>query len=146
MFNIATIEPSISQLTTSPFRWGWDSNHWEPWMFHFPIWALWMNLPLIQMKLKNPPSSLSGSNTSANRLKIFYKSLIPSKSSAMINIGFHISFMWDTKFGCTCRKNASQGPIGSFIHSIMYLIPSPRLWVTMLFISTFPPSLAYTQY
>jgi hypothetical protein len=32
----------------------------------------------------------------------------------MINIGCHISFRWATKFGCTCRKNALQDPIGSF--------------------------------
>jgi uncharacterized protein (DUF952 family) len=39
---------------------------------------------------------------------------MPSTSSAMINIGCHISFRWATKFGCTCRKNALQGPIEAF--------------------------------
>jgi hypothetical protein len=34
MFNIATIEPYIAPLATTPFRWGWDSNHWVPWMLH----------------------------------------------------------------------------------------------------------------
>jgi hypothetical protein len=29
-FIIATTEPCIAQPTTSPFRWGWDSNHWVP--------------------------------------------------------------------------------------------------------------------
>jgi hypothetical protein len=33
---IATIEPCIAQLATNPFRWGWDSNHWAPWMLHYP--------------------------------------------------------------------------------------------------------------
>jgi hypothetical protein len=30
MSNIATTEPCIAQPTTTPFRWGWDSNHWVP--------------------------------------------------------------------------------------------------------------------
>ena len=61
-----------------------------------------------------------------------------STNNAMINIGRRISFKWATKFGCTCKKNASQGPIGILVHSIMDLKPSPRLSVTMLLSSTFP--------
>jgi hypothetical protein len=38
-----------------------------------------------------------------------------SISKAMINIECHISFRWETKFGCTCRKNALQGPIRSYL-------------------------------
>jgi hypothetical protein len=30
MSNIATTEPCIAQPDTTPFRWGWDSNHWVP--------------------------------------------------------------------------------------------------------------------
>jgi hypothetical protein len=30
MSNIATTEPCIAQPATTPFRWGWDSNHWVP--------------------------------------------------------------------------------------------------------------------
>jgi hypothetical protein len=54
-------------------------------------------------------------------------------------------FQVGEKFGCTCRKNALQGPIRSFSHSGMGHTPSPRLWVTMILCSTFPLSLACTQ-
>jgi hypothetical protein len=145
MFRIDTTEPYIAQSTTTPFKWGWDSNHWVPWMLHYPLHPPQSTHPLLQRKLENPPCSLSGSSTSANRLKIFYRNLMPSTSSAMINIGCHISFKWEINFGCTCRKNALQGPIGSFAHSIMDLISSQKLWVTMLLNSTLPLSLAYTQ-
>jgi hypothetical protein len=145
MFNIATTEPYISQLATSPFRWGWDSNHWAPWMLHYPWRPTRSTHILLHQKMTKPPGSLSGSNTSTNRFRIFYRSLMPSIRSAMINIGCHISFRWATKFGCTCKKNSLQVPIKSFTHSIMGHTPSPRLWVTMLLSSTFPLSLACTQ-
>jgi hypothetical protein len=89
--------------------------------------------------------SLRGSNTSANRFRISYRSPMTSTSSAMINIGCHISFRWATKFGCTCRKNALQDPIGSFAHSVMGRTPSPRPWGIILLSSTFLLSLACTQ-
>jgi hypothetical protein len=146
MSKISIIDPYIAQLATSPFRWGWDSNHWAPWMLHY----LWrpprMTRPLIHLKLTKPPGSLSGSSTSANKFGIFYISPMPSTSSAMINTRCHISFRWATKCGCTCRKNALQGPIRSFAHSVMGCTPSPRMWVTILLSSTFPLSLAHTQY
>jgi hypothetical protein len=56
------------------------------------------------------PISLRGSNTSSNRFRIFYRSPMPSTSSAMINTGCHTSFRWETKFGCTCRKEHLTGP------------------------------------
>jgi hypothetical protein len=86
------------------------------------------------------------SNTSSNRFRIFYRSPMPSTSNAMINTRCHTSFRWEIKFGCTCRKNALWGPIGSFVHSAMELTPSPRSWDIILLSSTFPPSLACTQY
>jgi hypothetical protein len=64
---------------------------------------------MLQLQLKNPPGSLSKSNTSTNRFRIFYRSPMPSTNNAMINTGCHTSFGWETKFGCTCRKNALQG-------------------------------------
>jgi hypothetical protein len=88
-------------------------------MLHYPLWPPRPTHPLLQLKLTKPPSSLSGSNTSTNRFMIFYRSPMPSTSNAMINIGCHISFRWETKCGCTCRKNALQGPIGSFTHFVM---------------------------
>jgi hypothetical protein len=146
MFNTTTTEPYIAQPTTTPFRWGWDFNHWVPWMLHYPLRPPRKTRRMLQLELTKPPDSLSGSNTSTNRFRIFYRSPMPSTSSAMINTGCHTSFRWETKFGCTCRKNALQGLIGSFIHSVMDPTPSPRLWVTIILSSTFPHSLACTQY
>jgi hypothetical protein len=114
-------------------------------MFHYPWRPPRPTCPLIHQKLTKPPNSLSRSNTSSNRFRIFYRSPIPSTSSGMINTGCHISFRWVTKFGCTCRKNALQGPIGSFSHSSMGHTPSPRLWVKIRLRSTFPLSLVCTQ-
>jgi hypothetical protein len=138
---IATTEPYIVQLTTTPFRWGWDSNHWAPWMLHYPWKPPRLTRPLLHQKMKKPPNSLSGSSTSANRFRIFYRILMPSTRSSMINIGCHISFRWVTKFGCICRKNALHGPIKILSHFVMGPTPSPRIWVTILLSSTFPPSL-----
>jgi hypothetical protein len=145
MFNIATTEPYICQPATTRFRWGWDSNHWVPWMLHYPLQTPRPTHPLFQLKLTKPNDSLRGSNTSANRFRIFYRIPMPSTSSTMINTRCHISFRWEIMFGFTCRKNALQGPIRIFSHSVMDLTPSPRLWVIMILSSTFPLSLAYTQ-
>jgi hypothetical protein len=130
-----------SSIGHNPFKWGWDSNHWAPWMLHYPWRPPRLTRPLLHQNLTKPPDSLSGSSISTNRFRIFYRSLIPSTSNAMINIECHISFMWTTKFGCVCRKNALQSPIRNFGHSVMGRTPSPRLWVTMFLSSTFPPSL-----
>jgi hypothetical protein len=114
-------------------------------MFHFPLWSPQPIHILLQLKLKKSPISLSRSSTSANRFKISYRSPMTSTSSAMINIGCHISFRWATKFGCTSRKNALKDPIRSFAHSIMGRTPSPRLWRIIILSSTFLLSLACTQ-
>jgi hypothetical protein len=114
-------------------------------MLHFPLRSPRPTPLLLQLRLTKPPSSLRGSNTSTNRFRISYRSPMTSTSSAMINIGFHISFRWVTKFGCTCRKNALQDPIRSFTHSVMGHTPSPRLWGIILLRSTFLLSLACTQ-
>jgi hypothetical protein len=145
MFIIATTEPYISQLNTTPFRSGWDSNHWVTWMLHYLLQPPRPTHILLQLKLTKLLCSLCGSSTSTNRFRIFYRSPIPSTRSAMINTGCHISFKWDTKCGCTCKKNALQGPIESFSPFVMDLRPSPRLWVTILLSSTFLHSLACTQ-
>jgi len=147
MSNIATIDPCVSQLAIDPFRWGWgwDSNHWGPWMLHYPWWPPRLTRPLSHQKLTKTPDSLRRYIKYTNRFRIFYIILMPSTSSAIINIGCNISFRREKKFGYTCKKNALQGPIGSFLHSIMVLTPSPRLWVEMILTSTFPLSMAYTQ-
>jgi hypothetical protein len=142
---LTTTEPYITQLTTTPFRWGWDFNHWVPWMLHYPLRPPRQTRRMLQLNMTKRLGSLSGSNTSANRFRIFYRSSMPSTSSSMINTGCHTSFRWATKFGCTCRKNALHGLFESFVHFVMELTPSPRLWVKMLLSSTFPPSLACTQ-
>jgi hypothetical protein len=100
-----------------------------------PLGPMDVALPLETTSADSSPAPLEADN----------RSLMLSTSSAMINIRCHISFRWATKFGCTCRKNALQGPIGSYAHSIMGDTPSPRLWVTIILNSTFPLSLAYTQ-
>jgi hypothetical protein len=112
-------------------------------MLHFPLRSPRPTHLLVQLKLTKPPSSLSGSNTSANRFRISYRSLMRSTNNTMINIGCHISFRWATKFCCTCRKNALQDPIGSFAHSVMGRTLSPRPWGIILLSSTFLLSLVY---
>jgi hypothetical protein len=114
-------------------------------MLHFPLRSPRLTHLLLQLKLTKPPGSLSGSITSSNRFMISYISPMTSTSSAMINIGCHISFRWATKFGCTCRKNALKDPIRSFAHSVMGHTPSPRLWGIIILSSTFLLSLACTQ-
>ena len=145
MFNTVTTELYIAQPATAPFMWGWDFNHWVPWMLHYHFRPHRKNHPYRKLKLTKPLGSLNESITSSNRFRIFCRSPMPSTSTAMINTGCHTSFRWEIKFGCICRMNALQGPIISFVHSAMDLIPSPRLWVTMILRSTFPLSLACTQ-
>jgi hypothetical protein len=109
-------------------------------MLHFPLRSLRLSHLLLQLKLTKPLSSLSGSSTSTSRFRISYKSPMKSTNIVMINIGCHISFRWATKFGCTCKKNALQDPIGSFAHSIMDHTLSPRPWGIILLAqhSSFP--------
>ena len=145
IFNTTKTYPYIAQLATGPFIWGWDFNHWVPWMLHYPLRPPKKTHHMIQLELKNPPDSMRRSITSANRFRIFYRSLIPSTSSVMINTVCHTSFRWETKFGCTCKNNALQDPIERFVHFAMDLTPSPRLWVTIILSSTSPPSLVCTQ-
>jgi hypothetical protein len=114
-------------------------------MLHYPLQPPRKTRLMLQLKPTKLLDSLSGCSTSGNRFRIFFRSLRPSTSNAMINTGCHTSFRWEIKFGCTYRKNALQGPIRSFSHSVMDPIPSPRLWVTMFLSSTFPPSLDCTQ-
>jgi hypothetical protein len=144
MSNIATTEPCIAQLVTAPFRWGWDSNHWVPYMLHFPLRSPRPTPLLLELRLTKPLGSLRGSNTSTNRFRISYRSPMTSTSNAMLNIEFHISFRWATKFGCTCRKNVLQDPIKIFYHPFMGRTPSPSLWGIILLWSTFLLSLAWT--
>jgi hypothetical protein len=113
-------------------------------MFHFPLWSPRLSHLLLQLKMKNPPGSLSGSNTSANRFKISYRSPMTS-TNTMINIECHIHFRWVTKFGCTCRENSLQDPIRRFTHSVMGHTLSPRPWGIILLSSTFLLSLVCTQ-
>jgi hypothetical protein len=114
-------------------------------MFHYPLRSPRMIHLLLQLKLKNPFGSLSGSSASTNRFRISYKSPLKSTSSAIINSGCHINSRWATKFGCTYRKSTIQDPIGIFAHSIMGRTPSPRMWVIIISISTFLLSLDFTQ-
>jgi hypothetical protein len=114
-------------------------------MLHFPLRSPRPTHILLQLKIKNPPGSLSGSITSSNRFRISYKSPMTSTRNTMINIGCRISVRWVTKFGCTCRKNALQDPIGSLTQYIMGCTPSPRSWGIIILSSTFLLFLACTQ-
>jgi hypothetical protein len=114
-------------------------------MFHYPLWPPRKNHRMLQLKLTKPPGSLTRSNTSSNMFRIFYRSAIESTSNTMINIVCHTSFRWETNFCCTFKKNTLQGLIEIFIHSVIDLTPSSRLWVKMILSSTFPPSFACTQ-
>jgi hypothetical protein len=114
-------------------------------MLHYPLRSPRSTHPLLQLKLTKPCGSFSGSSTSTNKFRIFYRSPMPSTSSAMIKTGCHISFRWEKIFGCTCRNNALQVPIRSFTQSIMDLKPSPRSLVTIILSSTLPLSLVDTE-
>jgi len=59
MFSIVTIEPYIFQPTTCPFRWGWDFNHWIPWMLHNPLCPHRKNHPMHIQNPTKPPGSLN---------------------------------------------------------------------------------------
>jgi hypothetical protein len=144
MFNTITTNPYKAQPATTPFRWGWDFNHWVPCMLHCPLHPHRKSRPMYKLNPTKPPSSLNESITSSNRLRIFCKSPMPSTRSSMINAGCHMIFRWAIKFGCNCRKNSIHDPIKIFIHFAMDLTPSPRMWVTIILSSTFPHSLACT--
>jgi hypothetical protein len=114
-------------------------------MLHYPLQSPRSTHLLLQLKLTKPPGSLRGSSTSTNSFRISYRSPMTSKNNAMINIGHHISFRWVIKFGCTCKKNALQDPIGSFTHSVIDRTLSQRPWGIMILSSTFLLSLACIQ-
>ena len=132
MFNTITTRPYIAQPATTPFRWGWDFNHWVPWMLHYPLRPPRKTHRMLQLKLTKPPGSMRRSRTSTNTFRIFYRIPMPSIRNAMFNTRCHTSFKWETKFGCTCRNNVLQGPMGSFTHSVMVCTPSLRMWVTVV--------------
>jgi hypothetical protein len=115
-------------------------------MLHFLFPPHRHTLPMISLRSKNPPNSLSRFNTSSNRSRRFFRNLMLSTSIAMINTGSHTSFRLATKFGYICRRSFSSGPIGSFTHLVMGLTLSPRMWEAMLLSSTLHPSLVCIQY
>jgi hypothetical protein len=145
MFNTTTIGLSISPPAIAPFRWGWDSNPWVPLMLHYIFQPQRKFLSMFSLRLTKPLYSLIRFSTSTNRSMIFCRNSMLSTSSAMINTGYHTSFRWGRRSGYICKKNALQGPIEIFVHFSMGLTLSPRMWVTILLISTVPPSLACTQ-
>jgi hypothetical protein len=132
MFNTTTKKVSIARPTTTPFRWGQDFNQWVPLMLHCSLQSHRKNCPMFSLRPTNPPSSLNGFNTSAKRLMTFCINPMLSTRSAMINIGCHTCFKWETRYGCMCRKSALHGPIRRFVHFTMDLTLSPRIWVTMI--------------
>jgi hypothetical protein len=146
MSNIVTKGLSIVPPSIVHFRWVWDSNPWDPLMFHLLLPPHRKNLRLISLWSTKPPDPLRRFNTSANRSKRFCKNPMLSKSNAMINTWYHTGFRLVKKYGYICRRSISLGPIGSFDHFVMGLTLSPILWVAMILSSTLHPSLVYIQY
>jgi hypothetical protein len=58
-----TTEPYIAQPTTTPFRLGWDSNHWVPWMLHYLLRPPCPIHHLLHLKLTKPPDSVARSGS-----------------------------------------------------------------------------------
>jgi hypothetical protein len=145
MFITTTIGLSIAPPSIYNFRWGWDSNPWVPLKWHYLLPQHGKKLRMFILRLTKPLYSLRGFIIFTNRSVRFCRNPMQSTSSATINIGYHTSFRWETRFGYICRKITLQGPIGRFTHFIMGITQSPRLWVAMLLISTLHPSLACTQ-
>jgi hypothetical protein len=122
----------IAQSTIDPLRWGWDFNHWVPLMSCFPLHRHMHNHRMFNIRPTNPKSLLNRLSTSSNRSMIFYRKPMLSTNNFMINIRYRTSFRWETRYGCIYRKSTLQDPIRSFVHFVMDLTPSPRLWVTMI--------------
>jgi hypothetical protein len=115
-------------------------------MLHFLLPPYRQTLPLISLRSKKPPNSLSRFNTSTNRSKIFCRNLMRSTSNATINTGYHTNFRLATKFGYIFRRSVSASPIKIFSHSVIGLTLSPRLWVAMILSSTLHPFLVCIHY
>jgi hypothetical protein len=145
MFSTVTIGLSIAPPAIAHFRWGWDSNPWVSLMLHYLLPPHRQTLPMFNLRPTNPPNSLSGFSTSANRSKRFCRNPMLSTSRTMINTGYRTSFKLATKFSYVSRRSVSQGPIKSSAHFTMDLTLSPRLWIAILLSSTLHPSLACTQ-
>jgi hypothetical protein len=145
MFNTVTTRLSIAPPTIAHFRWVWDSNSWVRLMLHYLLQPHINNLPMFILISTNPPDSLSGFNTSANRSMRICRKPMLSTSSAIINTRYHTIFRWETRSSYIYRKSALQGPIRSSPHFFMGLTLSPRLWVVMLLSSTLHPSLDCTE-
>jgi hypothetical protein len=139
MFNTVTIGLSIALSIIAHFRWGWDSNPWVPWMFHYLLPPQNNTLPMFNLRPKNPLVSLSGFITYTNRSRRFFRNPMLSTSNIMINIGYHTSFRLETNSGYICRRSVSRGPIERFSHFSMGVTLSPRLWVKMILRSTLHP-------
>jgi hypothetical protein len=114
------------------FRWGSDSNPWVPLMLHYLLQPHRKILPMFILRPTKPPNSLREFSTSTNMSMIFCRKQMLGTRSTMINIGCHTRFKWETRFGCIWRRRVLQDPIGSFVHFVMVLTPSPRLWLTMI--------------
>lgn len=118
---VAQVELSITQLSTTPFRWAWDFNHWVPLMLHFPLQLHRKKLYMFNLNLKKLPSLMNEFNISMRRSMIYYKKLILSANDAMINTQCHTNFKWEIRFGCIYRRNTLQMPIISFTNLLWNL-------------------------
>ena len=110
-----------------------------------PFAATKAYLAHVQFEADRANSFIAAFNTSSNRSMIYWSEVMLSTSNAMINIGFHTSSRWATKFGYICRRSASLGPNASFAHSDIGHIPSVRMWGTMPSSLAFHHSLVFTE-
>jgi hypothetical protein len=108
-------------------------------MFDYPLKPQKNTLPMFSLRPKKPPNSSSEFSTSSNRSMRFCRNPMISTSSAMIKIGYHTSFKWDTRSSYICKKSVLQSPIESSAHFTMGLTLSPRPWVSILLRSTLHP-------
>jgi hypothetical protein len=107
-------------------------------MLHYLLQPHRQIIPMFIVRPTKPPYSLSRFSTSTNRSMRFRRNPMLSKINAMINTRYCTSFRWETRSSYIFRNNTLKVPIRSFIHFVMGLAPSLRLWVTMLLSSTLP--------
>lgn len=121
MSNNATINPSIAQLTTTPFRWGWDSSHYVPVMWPYNLKLLRQIRLMSNVNMTVLTTSLSVFSTSSIRSITYWIKAMTNTICVMINIQCH------TSFGYICKISTLLGPTARFSCSDICVTPSLRL-------------------
>jgi hypothetical protein len=79
-------------------------------MLHYPLWSPRPTHLLLQLKLTKPPGSLRGSNTSANRFRISYRSPMTSTSKRHDQHRVPHKFQVGNKVWLHLQKECLTGP------------------------------------